>query len=212
MKNKKKNEVHHANKIFVPIWAAVGIDGNIVYVAGNLKPADIINVREKNRYVIMGPAPIVSNLEEKTPKVICEYKCENNDRTFLRNILSSKCCDISKNKMYHVKNFEPAILKFKVIGRLWDSPYNALYVATGGPKDNPWTIYIAIKKDREDIPKRMREGNEYVGYGWFRWFSDNILHFRLILALDVEKVNGIRLINKSDNESIYTMSALGKVI
>lgn len=173
--------------VFAPVWTAVSRSGETIFVVGNFKPMDILLIENK-KYIVVGPAPIPGEAEDKHLVVLENYMLDRSGSSlFARNLLLSCCNNITRDYLQKVKDFQPAVIKFRVLSKIYDSPRNAVYVITGGGDNDQWIIYALIKKKNTYCTPHLEVGAMYIGYGWFRWFNSNILRFILMYSLLLER-------------------------
>ncbi len=203
MRLNNDSKPHDLKTFFAPVWAAVSPRGEIVFVVGNFRPMDII-VTDNKKYIIAGPAPMPGETENKYMIVLRDYRLNKTDTSYAKRLLTSCCDKITRDSLRKVKDFQPAILRFKVLSRMYDSPRNTIYAITGGEGSDQWVIYALVKKKNGYIATRLDEGAEYIGYGWFRWFNKNILRFVLVQSMPVEReIYGPSLKIYDENLHIY---------
>ncbi len=163
-----------------PLFVAAG-GGKIVLVRGDYKPADILSGKDGVMYVVLGEAPTGCKTYA-AEYVVNELTRVGNDTGIMCRIMRENCWMASREDIARVRNCRPAIIRFRVVGKLWGSEYNDLYVVVGGLEDEPWTIYLYVDKRRHEP---LEIGAWYVGYGWFAWCRGGAIRFRLVSALKI---------------------------
>ena len=172
-------------RVFAPFYALLSVDGQTAYVrAPDLEPGDVLEI-DGVPYIVLGRLHARSQIDRD--QVCTGFRLQGKDQGLLAKVMRQYAWYPKRRELTGVSDYEPAVIRFRVVERTRELEYSVVYGVEGGPDEDPWLIDLLVRKQNGEEAVKLEEDREYVAYGTFRWSAFGTLRFNAVTVIPYEK-------------------------
>ena len=181
-----------ARPVRAPLWGLLRLDGEPYFARmTDAEPGMVVSDGTYD-YVVVGKVPGKAIVD--FDRVIHISEVKGVDENVLVEMLNRSKWEPKRSELLTLEDGELGIISFVVDGEPKDLEYSLVYVAYGGPDEEPWQIDVLVRKDGETGKPlfSFKSGEWYTAYGVFRWSNQRggRLRFNVITAVECREVGG----------------------